>query len=113
MGSIWSFESVSAPAILPVNPAFAQALRYLEKDPETNIPKVMDLVDKFSPEGWYDGQRRAFRNSIAKKDNWYELIMKVYQLDPGVRISLNSLRNLPWILQRSATKIPVISPVLR
>ena len=67
------------------NAAIAQALRYLEKDPETNIPKVMDLVDKFSPEGWYEGQRRAFRNSIAKKDNWYELIMKVYQLDPGVR----------------------------
>ncbi len=68
-----------------MNAAIAQALHYLEKDPEANIPKVMDLVDKFSPDGWYEGQRNAFRRSIEKKDNWYELIMKVYQLDPGVR----------------------------
>lgn len=25
-----------------------QALKYLEKDPETNIPKLMNLVDKVS-----------------------------------------------------------------
>ena len=65
--------------------AVNQALEYLSKDPEQNIPKVMDLVDKFSPEGWYEGQRGAIRSAIANKDNWYQLIMRVYDLDPGVR----------------------------
>lgn len=31
---------------------FSQAMDYLEKDPETNIPKLMDMVDKLMPTGW-------------------------------------------------------------
>lgn len=62
-----------------------KALQYLDKDPETNISKVMSLVDKVAPDGWYESQRNAFRNIISKKGNWYELILKVWQLDPGVR----------------------------
>lgn len=38
-----------------------QALKYLEKDPETNIPKLMNLVDKVMPEGWYGSQRKVIR----------------------------------------------------
>ena len=33
-----------------------KALDYLEKDPETNIPKIMEMVDKVTPDGWYAGQ---------------------------------------------------------
>jgi len=62
-----------------------QMLHYLEKDPETNIPKIMKLIDTVTPKDWYAKQRAAFRNAIDKKDNWYQLIMKVYELDPGVR----------------------------
>ena len=66
--------------------AIHQALGYLEKDPETNIPKLMALVDKVVPSDWYVSQRDAFRNVITdKNNNWYQLIMKVYELDPGVR----------------------------
>ena len=65
--------------------ALASALRYLEKDPEINIPKVMHLIDKVVPDGWYENQRAAFRNAIAEKNNWYQLILKAYQLDEGVR----------------------------
>lgn len=61
------------------------ALNYLEKSPETNIPKVMDLIDKAVPPEWYKEQRQAFRNAIQKKNNWYQLIMKAYELDPEVR----------------------------
>ena len=43
-----------------------QALDYLEKDPETNIPKVMGLVDKLTPSDWYVAQRKAFRESLPK-----------------------------------------------
>ncbi|MCD7751859.1 MAG: radical SAM protein [Lachnospiraceae bacterium] len=63
-----------------------QALGYLEKDPETNIPKLMALVDKYTPKDWFAGQREAIRNAILDKDsNWYRLIMRFYQMDPEVR----------------------------
>ena len=68
-----------------ITASVSTALKYLEKDPETNIPKLMDLVDKVAPEGWYEPQRKAFRDTIARKDNWYQLILKVWELDPGVR----------------------------
>lgn len=61
------------------------ALEYLEKNPEENIPKAMRLMDQVLPDGWYEGQRAAFRKAIEEKGNWYQLIMKAYQLDAGVR----------------------------
>ena len=62
-----------------------QVLHYLEKDPETNIPKIMKLIDTVTPKDWYTKQRAGFRQAIEEKNNWYQLIMKVYELDPGVR----------------------------
>ena len=62
-----------------------QVLHYLEKDPETNIPKIMKLIDTVTPKDWYVKQRAGFRQAIEEKNNWYQLIMKVYELDPGVR----------------------------
>lgn len=71
------------------NTAFSTAvntvLDYLEKDPKANIPKAMSLMDKVLPDGWYEGQRAAFRRAIEDRGNWYQLIMKAYQLDEGVR----------------------------
>lgn len=62
------------------NAAFASAiqaaLNYMDKDPETNIPKVMSIVDKAAPEGWYESQRNAIRQGIAEKGNWYQLAQK-------------------------------------
>ena len=34
------------------------ALGCLEKDPESNIPKLMALVDTTTPDVWYVSQRR-------------------------------------------------------
>ena len=67
------------------NFAINQALKYIEGNPEENIPKLMALVDKYSPDGWYKSQRDAIRKVIDEKGNWYQLILKVYELDPGVR----------------------------
>ena len=67
------------------NTALTSTLHYLEKDPEINIPKAMDLIDKVVPDGWYESQRAAFRKAITEKNNWYQLILKTYQLDEGVR----------------------------
>ena len=65
--------------------AINTALNYLEKDPENNAPKLMDLIDKLVPGDWYKSQRDAIRNGIAERGNWYELVQRVYALDPGVR----------------------------
>lgn len=55
------------------NTAFSAAvtatLNYLEQDPEQNIPKAMGLMDKVLPDGWYEGQRAAFRKAIDEKGN--------------------------------------------
>ena len=52
--------------------AVTKALEYLEKDPETNIPKLMELVDKFTPQDWYKGQRDAIRIS------WIQVFEKYF-----------------------------------
>ena len=64
---------------------FNQAMKYLEKDPEVNIPKLMDLADRFMPKDLFPAQRKAFHNAITEKNCWYDLIMKVYDLDHGAR----------------------------
>ena len=45
----------------------------------------MKFVDKLTPEYWYKSQRDAIRTVIEEKNHWYDLILKVYDLDPGVR----------------------------
>lgn len=67
------------------NFAVNQALKYIEGNPEENIPKLMALVDRVTSGGWYESQRNAIRNSINDKNNWYQLILKLYELDPGTR----------------------------
>ena len=61
------------------------ALSYLDKDPEANAAKVMALVDRLTPDSWYVPQRAAVRNAIETRNNWFQLVMKVWELDPGVR----------------------------
>ena len=67
------------------NFAINQALKYIEGNPEENIPKLMALVDRLTPEGWYQNQRDAIRKVIEEKNNWYQLILRLYELEPGVR----------------------------
>ena len=62
-----------------------RALSYLSKDPEHNIPRLMELVDRFCPDDLFVEQRYTICRSVAAKDNWYELIMRLYELDPHVR----------------------------
>lgn len=67
------------------NVAINQALKYIEGNPEENIPKLMDLVEKFGAGGTNERQLEAVRSAIDEKNNWYQLILRLYDLDPGVR----------------------------
>jgi len=67
--------------------AINQALAYVENNPDENLPKLMEFVDRFTPADWYSSQRNAIRKVIDEKNNWYQLILKLYELDDGVRRS--------------------------
>ena len=77
--------------------AVKTGLGYLEKDPEVNIPKLMELVDKFVPDGWYEAQRNAIRNAIHDKNsNWYKLILRIMSwIREYVKHSLQILSSMP------------------
>ena len=67
-----------------------KAYDYLNKDPDNNIPKLMDWVDKFAKEGEYESQRKVFRRVISNPDNnWYRLIRSLWEdIDDQVRKTL-------------------------
>jgi MoaA/NifB/PqqE/SkfB family radical SAM enzyme len=63
-----------------------KALDYLDKDPEKNLPKLMNWVDKLAGDS-FKPQRDAFRKFVNDPNcNWYKLMMSVWSdIDPHVR----------------------------
>ncbi len=68
--------------------AYNKAVDYLLEDPENHVRKIMDLLDKAAPDDLFPSQRKAFRTAIDSQNNWYQLIMKVLDLNPEVRDTL-------------------------
>jgi len=66
------------------------AYTYLNSNPERNVPKLMDWVDRLDINNTMEGQRTAIRKIIEDKDNnWYKLILSMWtDIDPGVRKAL-------------------------
>ena len=67
--------------------AVGTALNYLDKDPDTNIPKLLDWADRLLPADAYANQRKIFRSVVENPDNnWYRLMKSLYtDIDPEVR----------------------------
>lgn len=67
-----------------------KAYDYLDKDPDNNIPKLMDWVDKFDKGNTFESQKNAFREVIQNPDNnWYQLIKSAWtDIDSGCRRAL-------------------------
>ena len=70
--------------------AIKQAYAYLDRDPDANIPKLMDLADKLDVSNAYAKQRAAVREALADPDNnWYRLVRSLWDdVDDGVRKKL-------------------------
>lgn len=68
--------------------ALYKLIDYVDEDPEARIPKIMDTIDRYTPEDVFPTQRAAFRNAIDGRSNWYELILKAFRLNPEVRTRL-------------------------
>jgi len=66
------------------------AYSYLDSNPNKNIPKIMNWVDRFDKNDSMKGQRQVIRKIIEDKDNnWYQLILSLWNdLDAGVRKSI-------------------------
>lgn len=67
--------------------AVKKVLDYLESDPDKNIPKILDWVDKFDKDNRFESQRKAVHSVIDNTDsNWYKLIQSVFtDINPEVR----------------------------
>lgn len=76
----WSFMRESAFAI-------RQALSYMGKKPEKNLPKLLDWFDRFDQKNTLKTQRDAIRQVAMDKDNnWHQLVISLWtDIDPGVR----------------------------
>ena len=61
---------------------------YITEDPEPHIEKIMSMLDTVLPESLFPTQRQAFKGAIERKDNWYQLIMRIMDLNPEVRNAL-------------------------
>ena len=63
---------------------------YLDKDPDRNLPKIMDWVDQFAGKDVFAAARKQARKVIEDPDNnWYRLIKSLWtDIDDGVRKTL-------------------------
>lgn len=68
--------------------ALEKTLDYFLEDPEPRATKIMGLLDKVAPSDLFPSQRLAFRNALDEKNNWYQLIMRLLELNPAVRNDL-------------------------
>jgi len=67
-----------------------KVLAYLDADPDNNIPKIIDWVEKFDKDGVVEGQLNAIKNSLDDTDsNWYKLAKSLWtDIDDDVRKTL-------------------------
>ena len=65
--------------------ALNKTVDYLLADPEKNISNIMNMIDKVAPSDVFPTQRQTFKKVISEKGNWYELIMKIMNLNPSFR----------------------------
>ena len=68
--------------------ALNKLIDYLDSNPQENIDKIMDLINKLVSDRVFPTQREAFTNVIKSRGNWYDLIMRVFRLNPQMRTRL-------------------------
>ncbi|MBQ1375291.1 MAG: radical SAM protein, partial [Clostridia bacterium] len=68
---------------------FSVAYSYLDKNPEENLPKLLDMMEKIAG-GDFGPQIQAFRDAATNQDgNWFKLIKSVWtDIDDNVRHTL-------------------------
>ena len=69
---------------------FSLMYGYLDKDPDKNLPKIMDWIDQFAGKDVFEAARKQARKVIEDPDcNWYRLIRSLWtDIDSEVRKTL-------------------------
>jgi len=67
-----------------------QVISYIDKDPDTNIPKILDWLENHDKSGSVTPQVQTIRRAIQDPDNnWNKLIKSLWtDIDDGVRKTL-------------------------
>ncbi|MDD4584763.1 MAG: radical SAM protein, partial [Bacilli bacterium] len=67
-----------------------RVISYIDKDPDTNIPKILDWLENHDLGGGVIKQVKSIKETIKDKDNnWYRLIKSLWtDVDDGVRRKL-------------------------
>lgn len=67
--------------------AIKKALEYLDKDPETNLSKLIDWFEKFDVKGTLRKQVDIIRPIVSDpNNNWHKLVLSLWEdIDAGVR----------------------------
>ena len=70
--------------------AIKQAYAYLDRNPDANLPKLMDLAENLDVSGAYAGQLRQVREALSDpQNNWYRLVRSLWDdVDDHVRKTL-------------------------
>lgn len=68
--------------------ALNKLIDYIDEDPESHIDAIMDLINKLVPDKVFPVQRAAIANVIKERGNWYDLIMRIFKLNPAMRTRL-------------------------
>lgn len=76
-------ESIQATAV-------KQALKYVNKDPEENIPKIIKWVERYDTKGTIEKQLNMVKAAMADPDNnWNVLVKSLFtDIDDEVRMRL-------------------------
>lgn len=69
-----------------------QTFRYVYKDPETNMRKLMDWADSFDKDDCFPAQRKAIREAVEDPDHpYHEYILHMFRdIDPEVLATIGS-----------------------
>lgn len=67
--------------------AYKQVLAYIDKDPDKNIPKILNWLEGHDKHGTVTNQVRAVREAISEpENNWHRLVKSLWtDIDDGVR----------------------------
>ncbi|MDD2190082.1 MAG: radical SAM protein [Eubacteriales bacterium] len=86
-----------------------RVLSYLDDDPDKNIPKILDWVEKFDKEGTVKAEFNSIKNVLADTDShWYKLVKSLWtDIDDNVRRTLfkNFIINATILGLRKQAKI--------
>ncbi len=61
-----------------ISAGISGVIKYLEKDPEKNVPKIVDWVNRFSPDESFRTQREYMTEIVNDPDSvWYKVVMDI------------------------------------